>query len=217
MKGRPITGEEFDRLKLAIKKTKRPEESWTWDLNGLWFSGLRISEAYRITWEPSDFYIDMDEEVYVILGDQKNGKHQQLPIVPEFLDMLRKVPENRRNGTVFGFKGKTLSGRLTLAQSKRAITELGSKAGIKTGKKKRNGAEKTATAHDLRRSFRSRWAMRVEAVVLQKLMRHEDIQTTMTFYAHVDVRDIKTAIGLSPAKDDQSEKKRNDDQAEKPI
>ena len=41
---------------------------------------------------------------------------------------------------------------------------------------------KYASAHDLRRSFGERWAMRVMPHVLQQLMRHESIETTMKFY-----------------------------------
>jgi len=41
---------------------------------------------------------------------------------------------------------------------------------------------KYASAHDLRRSFGERWATRVMPVVLQELMRHESIDTTMRYY-----------------------------------
>lgn len=42
---------------------------------------------------------------------------------------------------------------------------------------------KTASAHDLRRAFGQRWAARVMPQILMQLMRHEDIATTMKFYA----------------------------------
>ncbi len=41
---------------------------------------------------------------------------------------------------------------------------------------------KYASAHDLRRSFGSRWAERVMPAVLQALMRHESIETTLRYY-----------------------------------
>jgi integrase len=40
--------------------------------------------------------------------------------------------------------------------------------------------------HDLRRSFGSRYAAVVPAPVLQRLMRHADIKTTLAFYTNVD-------------------------------
>ena len=41
---------------------------------------------------------------------------------------------------------------------------------------------KYASAHDLRRSFGERWATRVMPQVLQELMRHESIETTLRYY-----------------------------------
>ena len=41
---------------------------------------------------------------------------------------------------------------------------------------------KYASAHDFRRAFGSRWANRVMPVILQQLMRHASISTTMEFY-----------------------------------
>jgi integrase len=40
--------------------------------------------------------------------------------------------------------------------------------------------------HDLRRSFGSRYAAHVPAPVLQRLMRHADIKTTLAYYTDVD-------------------------------
>jgi integrase len=42
------------------------------------------------------------------------------------------------------------------------------------------------TLHDLRRSFGSRYAAVVPAPVLQRLMRHADIKTTLAFYTSVE-------------------------------
>ena len=42
------------------------------------------------------------------------------------------------------------------------------------------------TLHDLRRSFGSRYASKVTAPVLKRLMRHADIKTTLTYYTDVD-------------------------------
>ena len=62
------------------------------------------------------------------------------------------------------------------------------------GKKARvvvNAADgKTASAHDLRRTFGSRWAKRVMPAVLRKLMRHANVQTTMQYYVDLDVDEM---------------------------
>ena len=60
---------------------------------------------------------------------------------------------------------------------------IGKKAGVVVDKE----AGKYATAHDLRRSFGTRWASKVKAATLQLLMRHEDIQTTMRYYVGLEV------------------------------
>ena len=49
---------------------------------------------------------------------------------------------------------------------------------------------KTASAHDLRRAFATRWAKRVAPAILQKLMRHASINTTMGYYVDLDVDEM---------------------------
>ena len=49
---------------------------------------------------------------------------------------------------------------------------------------------KYASAHDLRRSFRTRRARRVMPAVLQKLMRHASIDTTKKYSVDLDVDDV---------------------------
>ena len=52
------------------------------------------------------------------------------------------------------------------------------------------GSRKTASAHDLRRTFATRWARKVAPAILQKLMRHANIQTTMGYYVDLDVDEM---------------------------
>jgi integrase len=66
------------------------------------------------------------------------------------------------------------------------IAAIGRKSGVITNAVDR----KNPTAHDLRRSFGTRWAKRVMPAVLQKLMRHASIQTTMTYYVDLDVDEM---------------------------
>ncbi len=49
---------------------------------------------------------------------------------------------------------------------------------------------KPPPAHDLRRSLGTRWAKRVMPAVLQKLMRHASISTTMAYYVDLDVDEM---------------------------
>jgi integrase len=49
---------------------------------------------------------------------------------------------------------------------------------------------KFASAHDLRRSFGTRWAPRLKPATLQLLMRHKSIETTMKYYVCQDSDDV---------------------------
>jgi hypothetical protein len=49
---------------------------------------------------------------------------------------------------------------------------------------------KFASAHDLRRAFGTRWAKRVMPAILQRLMRHSAIQTTMSYYVDLDAAEV---------------------------
>ena len=53
---------------------------------------------------------------------------------------------------------------------------------------------KFASAHDLRRAFGTRWAKRVMPAVLQRLMRHAEIGTTMKYYVTMDADSVADEV-----------------------
>lgn len=53
---------------------------------------------------------------------------------------------------------------------------------------------KYASAHDLRRAFGLRWSSRVMPAVLQQLMRHESIETTLRFYVGRDAAAVADVL-----------------------
>ena len=53
---------------------------------------------------------------------------------------------------------------------------------------------KYASAYDLRRAFGLRWTARVMPAVLQQLMRHETIETTMRYYVGRDADAVADAL-----------------------
>lgn len=59
---------------------------------------------------------------------------------------------------------------------------------------------KWVSAHDLRRSFGERWAQKVMPQVLQRLMRHSTIETTLRHYVSKDAavtsRTVWQAVGM---------------------
>jgi integrase len=184
MGGRPITGEEFDRMKATAKKV-RPEDFQRWRrlLDGLWLSGLRISEAVSLSWDFSvEFGIDLEIQCFAILL-QKSTKAEYAPMAPDFAAWLGRVPAAQRRGRVFDLG-------VSANQASRIVSEIGKAAGILTI----DGCH--ATAHDLRRSFGTRWAEKVHPAELQKLMRHADIATTMKFYVRIDSAALARKLAL---------------------
>ena len=75
---------------------------------------------------------------------------------------------------------------MTSGRAGRVISEIGELADVLV-----NGTEgKFATAHDLRRSFGTRWAARFKPATLQLPMRHRSIETTMKYYVSQDSDDV---------------------------
>lgn len=187
MRSRPPTGEEYDRLIAAVPHVRPLDPDRLTELiEGLWLSGLRIGEALRLSWEQdAPFRVSFDGQypMYRITAEAEKGHSDRiLPIAPEFAEWLSKKPRNQRRRQVF---------RVGLAQStiEKAIGLIGDKAGVVV-----NADGKCVTAQDLRRAFGTRWAVRVKPAVLQQLMRHRSIETTMKYYVHFDADEMAAEL-----------------------
>jgi len=190
MKGRPITGEEFDRMLAAVPKVtgEWAAPSWQRFLRGLWWSGLRLEESLALYWDRDDkLCVDLSGKYPTlrIPGELEKGNTDRvLPIAPEFAEFLLSTPVDQRTGPVFrpGSMQRRGPGTLCADRVGRITTKIGKKAGVKVLADQRTGKVKYASAHDLRRSFGERWAVRVMPQVLMQLMRHESIDTTLRYY-----------------------------------
>jgi len=190
-RSRHITEAEFQLL-LNTAAAEYPEnaEEWQRFLWLLWLSGLRLSEAHRLSWDTPPWHVDMDSGPYpkiIIFAEaQKSREDEVLPIPPDFAEWLAKTPKDQRRGPVAAIRD-TRSRRKQLLGSKHLgneISRFGKLAGIKTAK------GKFATAHDLRRSFGHRWALKVRPVTLQRMMRHKSITTTQKYYVTITAEDV---------------------------
>ncbi|MEZ6038905.1 MAG: tyrosine-type recombinase/integrase [Planctomycetaceae bacterium] len=202
MKGRPITSEEFDRL---IEQVKEPymkpcqHAGWKQLLTGLWWSGLRLEESLNLYWDRLDrISIDLSSgrPLLRIPAEMEKGNRDRLyPVATEFAEMILAVPEKERHGAFFTVVSKSAT---PYSRSRhrigKIIATLGRKAGIVTKVDPKSGEKSFASAHDLRRSFGERWAKRVEAPFLQKMMRHSAISTTLRYYASRDALDAASHI-----------------------
>jgi integrase len=106
-------------------------------------------------------------------------------MAPEFERLIRETPSDRRLGNLFTFLAES-GGRLSQARVQKVVAKIGEEAGIQVG------GSKTATGYDLRRSIGIR--LKFMPQVLQQMMRHSDIQTTMRFYVGLKASDLGEVI-----------------------
>ena len=108
MKGRPITGEEFERMLTEVPKVvgEGPAESWEFALHVLWESAFRVSDLMDFSW---------DDELrihpvwprrgghlptLIIPATQKNRKVEEIPMLPGLRTMLEIIPDEQRTGWI---------------------------------------------------------------------------------------------------------------------
>jgi integrase len=191
MRGRPIAGEEFDRM-IAVVPKVRPHDSATWThyLTGLWLSGLRLEESLALSWEQDEpFTVDLTgrRPAFRIYAEaQKARRDELLPMTPDFAQWLLQTPEPDRHGRVFKVNGLQTGKPITPKRVCRLVSKFGKAAGVVVNK----ADGKFASAHDLRRAFGTRWARRVTTAVLRQLMRHASIDTTMAYYVSIGADEV---------------------------
>lgn len=200
-KGRAITAEEYDRMVAVTEKVVGTTAAPLWRhlLQGLWLSGLRLGEALALRWRPpGGLVVDFSgrRPMLVIQAEaEKGGRDRLLPITPDFAEFLEGTPEHLRHGRVFRAQHKTQPGRVYgLKPTSALIGQIGERAGIKVHTYAHNGKVKFASAHDLRRSFGTRWSLKVRPVVLMQLMRHSSLTTTLNYYVSHDAQSLGDEI-----------------------
>ena len=167
MKGRPITGEEFERLIKAVPrafvsydkdglpvKDTWPSvavvELWRHLLRGLWWSGLRLGEALNLTWDatPGNLCVDLGGQrpILRIPGElQKSGRDEVCPVAPEFAEFLLATPSHERRGRVF--RPTTKSGQIpTHEHVSKVISRIGNQANVVVNWETKLVAEKVLDA-----------------------------------------------------------------------
>ncbi|WDI43970.1 tyrosine-type recombinase/integrase [Bremerella sp. P1] len=193
MKGRPISDAEFQDMLEAVDEVVKPEhvESWKHYLEGMWWSGLRLSESLLLSWESHGaLSIDLTGTWPLLRIDaefEKGNQDRVCALAPEFVEVLLKTPKRQRKGFVFDPLGY-LCERPRVDWVSKMISEFGRTAGIVVNVDRRTGKKKFASIHDFRRSFGERWSKRLLPQQLRELMRHESIETTLKFYVGIDAQ-----------------------------
>jgi integrase len=165
----PVPVEIFERILLKA----RDENMRAYLLTG-WLAGLRLSEALELEWEATAEapYLDLIRDRIILPAEfVKADKDQWLPLDPELRKVLEVLP--RRGRKVFHF-ANSRGVPLTANGVSQRVANLARKAGV------------LITMKALRRGFGCRYAGKVSAHVLQRLMRHASLKTTMDYYANID-------------------------------
>jgi integrase len=174
----PVPVEAFERL-----VDKAPDQNMRAYLFTAWLAGLRLEEAYNLEWERTDRapYLDLDANKVVLPAEiVKAGRDQWVPLDPALREVLLQLPRQGRK--VFHFHSRK-GGPLSLTALSDRVAALAKQARVKL------------TYHTLRKGFGCRYAGKVPAQVLQKLMRHSSIRTTMAYYVNVDDAVMEAVLG----------------------
>lgn len=189
-RGRPLQREEAERIAMQLPGVVGADYAprWAWNLEALWRSGMRLGETFALHWEPGPGRQHIDDiassrpRIVIPAETEKAHRDRVVPIAPDFVALLRAVPEKQRRGPIFRW---TLSrgDSVSVKSVGKRLSKCGEKAGVIVGTDDA-GNPQHATAHDWRRSFGARWAPKVMPIVLKELMRHASIETTMSYYVH---------------------------------
>src|SRR5262249_29342531 len=184
-KPQPVATELFERL-----ITIAPDQQTKVFLQCGWLAGLRLMEAFELEWEPSDRFPWLDfarNRIWLPAAMVKAVEDQWIPLDPILREALLALP--RCGKKVFHFtniRGGRHAGERVLASSvSQRVVKMARRAGVRL------------TMRALRRGFGCKYAGRVPAQVLQKLMRHSNISITMDFYANVDAAVEEAVLGVS--------------------
>jgi integrase len=192
-RGRPLTPREVAKMLRACRVLYPGSHAqWRYLIKLLWYSGMRISEVAHVSWdEHAPVSIHLEAKPYpllIIYGEAQKGRQDTAsPLAPDFAAWLNRTPKSERQGfvvTVLNGAGK----RFNAEKLSDEVSRIGKQAGVKV--KETVKRTKHASAHDIRRAFATRWALKVRPLTLQKMMRHSDLSTTLKFYVGLNSSDV---------------------------
>ena len=108
MRGRPITADEFQRMLDATPEVvgDRAAPTWQFTLKLIWESGFRLGDVMDFCWHderhirprwPGE---SRSHATLAIPSSQKNGRNQEVPMLPGLRELLETVPICERNGWI---------------------------------------------------------------------------------------------------------------------
>ncbi len=108
MKGRPISGEELDRMIEATPAVvgTQAASSWALTLRVLWESGFRIQDVMRFSWDDAEQIhpiwprLRSQHPTIIVPSSQKNRKNEEIPMLPALAELLQSAPKKQRTGWI---------------------------------------------------------------------------------------------------------------------
>ncbi len=144
MRGRPISGEEFERLLAKVPNVTGDPAAETWRhlLRGLWESGLRLGEALEFSWDLPRTIRPVWRRcglptIKIPGAMHKNGDDEEIPMLPARELLLSSVPREVRTGWIFEplsieYRAgrNTSDARLTPEHLSKIMERIGEAAGV---------------------------------------------------------------------------------------
>ena len=97
MRGRPVTGEEFDRMLAKVPHVRKHDPGvWRRYITGLWLSGLRLEESVVLSWDADEpFTVDLSGKhprFRIYAEAEKGNRDRLLPMTPDLAEFLLEIP-----------------------------------------------------------------------------------------------------------------------------
>lgn len=202
--GRSLVTEEIERMILMIRANPIGEdgehllnpgedpESFIRAIHAARKIGLRLDDCHRLAWEPGPNRHWVSGRTIVFSDDQKSGLSEEIPLTPAAVDWLETVPKDiewiaRARGERGWHKTHNRLGRVISGAGKAARIVTKPNGG-------RGGGPKYAGAHDLRRTFATEWLSKLSVKEVQRLTRHADVNTLLTYYADCQVPELTAKL-----------------------
>ncbi len=184
-----LNREEIRRL----ENVQLEEESAMWHTRNVWlfsyyFAGIRISDVLQMKW--SDL---KDGRLYYVMNKNEKPLSLKIPDKAKVLLDLYKYSQLSHEDYIFPYlkKANTASKRDIFVKSRNAtktlnkcLKQIAEKCGIK----------KNLSNHIARHSFGNIAGDAISPLMLQKLYRHSDLQTTINYQANFIHRDADDAL-----------------------
>jgi integrase len=182
---RPVPVEWFEKL-LA----EAPDADYRLLLMFGWYAGMRLCEAYLIEWEETKSapWVDMAEDkIRFPKGFSKSRRDDWVPLDPILKQAVQAHPHNqKRILTLRNLRNNEPLPPERWRTPSTYVLRMAWRAGLQK-----------VSFHTLRKGFACRYASRgdVQPHVLQKLMRHARLSTTLEYYANFDDAVMGAVIG----------------------